>query len=84
MQVVEIQVGATNLGATLCGMREFLDRCRTDTRQLSSLDLSYPLGSNRSSKEKAMRMSRTTNFRSIVLVLSQGLPGLCGGPSNHA
>jgi hypothetical protein len=28
MWAVEIRVAATNLGATLCGMREFLDRCR--------------------------------------------------------
>ena len=30
MQVVEIRVAAANLGATLCGMREFLDRHHPD------------------------------------------------------
>jgi len=30
MQVIEIRVAAANLGATLCGMREFLDRRHPD------------------------------------------------------
>jgi hypothetical protein len=30
MQVVEIRVAALNLGATMSGMREFLDRHRAD------------------------------------------------------